>query len=168
MPVDGNGCRPVHLSCAHIWKPLQFRAMRSAALYSKSSTGRIGLEHLHAGWIDPGFCGQLTLEFKNVAPWPFCSCPVDGTCRWLSMTWWSRPPAITRRRALPESAGATPAKRCSRDQCPPGPRHAHRPGRACDGALMPRSSPQGIASVALVLGFILWRQWGRNNARYHP
>ena len=42
----------------------------SAALYSKSSTGRIGLEHLHAGWIDPGFVGQLTLEFHNVAPWP--------------------------------------------------------------------------------------------------
>ena len=41
-----------------------------AALFSKSSTGRIGLEHLHAGWIDPGFVGQLTLEFKNVAPWP--------------------------------------------------------------------------------------------------
>lgn len=41
-----------------------------AALFSKSSTGRMGLEHLHAGWIDPGFEGQLTLEFKNVAPWP--------------------------------------------------------------------------------------------------
>jgi len=41
-----------------------------AQLFSKSSTGRIGLEHLHAGWIDPGFCGQLTLEFHNVAPWP--------------------------------------------------------------------------------------------------
>lgn len=42
----------------------------AAELFSKSSAGRIGLEHLHAGWIDPGFCGQLTLEPKNVAPWP--------------------------------------------------------------------------------------------------
>jgi dCTP deaminase len=41
-----------------------------AQLFSKSSTGRMGLEHLHAGWIDPGFNGQLTLEFHNVAPWP--------------------------------------------------------------------------------------------------
>ena len=41
-----------------------------AQLFSKSSTGRMGLEHLHAGWIDPGFVGQLTLEFHNVAPWP--------------------------------------------------------------------------------------------------
>lgn len=41
-----------------------------AQLFSKSSTGRMGLEHLHAGWIDCGFNGQLTLEFHNVAPWP--------------------------------------------------------------------------------------------------
>ena len=39
-------------------------------LYSKSSTGRKGLEHMHAGYVDPGFCGQLTFEFHNVAPWP--------------------------------------------------------------------------------------------------
>jgi dCTP deaminase len=39
-------------------------------LYSKSSTGRVGLEHLHAGYADPGFCGQLTFEFSNMAPWP--------------------------------------------------------------------------------------------------
>lgn len=39
-----------------------------AALFSKSSTGRRGIEHLHAGWIDPGFNGQLTWELKNVTP----------------------------------------------------------------------------------------------------
>jgi dCTP deaminase len=39
-------------------------------LYSKSSTGRLGLEHLHAGYADPGFFGQLTFEFSNMAPWP--------------------------------------------------------------------------------------------------
>ena len=39
-----------------------------AQLFSKSSTGRRGIEHLHAGWIDPGFCGQLTWELKNVTP----------------------------------------------------------------------------------------------------
>lgn len=39
-------------------------------LYSKSSTGRIGLEHLHAGYVDCGFHGTLTYEFHNVAPWP--------------------------------------------------------------------------------------------------
>lgn len=41
-----------------------------AFLYSKSSTGRLGLEHLHSGLGDPGFNGQWTWEFINVAPWP--------------------------------------------------------------------------------------------------
>ena len=41
-----------------------------AFLYSKSSTGRMGLEHLHSGLGDPGFIGQWTWEFINVAPWP--------------------------------------------------------------------------------------------------
>lgn len=41
-----------------------------AALFSKSSTGRRGIEHLHAGWVDPGFRGQLTWELKNVTPSP--------------------------------------------------------------------------------------------------
>lgn len=41
-----------------------------ATLFSKSSTGRRGIEHLHAGWVDPGFSGQLTWELKNVSPAP--------------------------------------------------------------------------------------------------
>jgi dCTP deaminase len=43
-------------------------------LLSKSSTGRIGLEHLHAGFGDPGFGknggAQWTWELCNLAPWP--------------------------------------------------------------------------------------------------
>ena len=38
----------------------------SALLMLKSSVGRNGLEHMNAGWIDPGFEGAITLEFKNV------------------------------------------------------------------------------------------------------
>lgn len=38
-----------------------------AALFRiKSSQGRCGFEHLDAGWVDPGFNGVLTLEFKNL------------------------------------------------------------------------------------------------------
>jgi len=36
----------------------------------KSSMGRSGLEHLHAGFFDPGFSGTATLEVENRAPWP--------------------------------------------------------------------------------------------------
>jgi deoxycytidine triphosphate deaminase len=49
-------------------------------LFSKSSTGRIGLEHLHAGFGDPGWGSTInslgtlgsrwTWELHNVAPWP--------------------------------------------------------------------------------------------------
>lgn len=36
----------------------------------KSSIGRVGLLiHVTAGFIDPGFTGQVTLEIFNVAPW---------------------------------------------------------------------------------------------------
>lgn len=34
----------------------------------KSSMGRQGLEHLHAGFFDPGFCGTATLEMHVVGP----------------------------------------------------------------------------------------------------
>lgn len=33
-------------------------------LMLKSSTGRKGLDHLHAGWGDPGFEGQITFELS--------------------------------------------------------------------------------------------------------
>lgn len=43
----------------------------AAILYSKSSTGRRGVEHLHAGYGDPGWHdSQWTWEIHNVAPWP--------------------------------------------------------------------------------------------------
>lgn len=36
----------------------------------KSSIGRVGLiVHITAGFIDPGFEGQITLEMVNLAPW---------------------------------------------------------------------------------------------------
>jgi dCTP deaminase len=34
----------------------------SGLLFLKSSSARLGLDHALAGWIDPGFEGQLTLE----------------------------------------------------------------------------------------------------------
>ncbi len=44
-------------------------ASLAGMLALKSSLGRQGLEHLHAGWFDPGFHGTATLEVKNMAPW---------------------------------------------------------------------------------------------------
>lgn len=39
-------------------------------LMLKSSAGRLGLEHSHAGFFDPEFDGTATLEMSNIAPWP--------------------------------------------------------------------------------------------------
>lgn len=42
----------------------------SARVEGKSSLGRLGLMvHITAGFIDPGFEGQITLEIVNAAPW---------------------------------------------------------------------------------------------------
>lgn len=42
-----------------------------ARVEGKSSIGRLGLAvHITAGFIDPGFEGQITLEVANLAPWP--------------------------------------------------------------------------------------------------
>lgn len=60
---------PGEFVLCHSLEYVKIPLIASAVLYSKSSTGRIGLEHLHAGYIDPGFEGQLTFEFHNVAPW---------------------------------------------------------------------------------------------------
>lgn len=39
-------------------------------LSGRSSVGRRGIAvHVTAGWVDPGFRGQLTLEIYNCAPW---------------------------------------------------------------------------------------------------
>ena len=51
---------------AHTIEVCNFPDDLAALFRIKSSMGRIGLEHLDAGWVDPGFHGALTLEFKNM------------------------------------------------------------------------------------------------------
>jgi len=52
-------------------------------LFSKSSTGRIGLEHLHAGLADSSWWGQWTFELHNVSPWPI---RLEAGKRYMQMT----------------------------------------------------------------------------------
>lgn len=61
---------PGHLVLCHSLEHTHIPLNACAMLLSKSSTGRLGLEHLHAGWGDPGFSGQWVFELKNLAPWP--------------------------------------------------------------------------------------------------
>lgn len=69
MPADGILLLPGQFALFCSEETVFIPVTASAILYSKSSAGRQGIEHLHAGYVDPGFRGQLTFELKNVAPW---------------------------------------------------------------------------------------------------
>lgn len=63
----------------------------AARIEGKSSLGRLGLlVHLTAGWIDPGFAGQITLELFNAAPVPIYLYPAMRIAQ-LSVTRLSSP-----------------------------------------------------------------------------
>ena len=51
---------------AHSIEVFDFPSDLGALLRIKSSQGRIGFEHLDAGWVDPDFAGSLTLEYKSM------------------------------------------------------------------------------------------------------
>lgn len=51
-------------------------------VWGKSSNARQGLFiHTTAGWVDPGFEGQLTLELYNCSNEPFDLTEIDGICQ---------------------------------------------------------------------------------------
>lgn len=62
---EGFELYPGQFILAHTIEKFEIPLNLSALLRTKSSMGRIGLEHLDAGWVDPGFSGALTLELTN-------------------------------------------------------------------------------------------------------
>lgn len=66
---NGYVIRPGEFFLAHTIEKCNFADDTAALFRIKSSMGRIGLEHMDAGWVDPGFHGALTLEFKNMTQW---------------------------------------------------------------------------------------------------
>lgn len=63
---SGYIIHPGEFFLAHTIEVCNFSDSTAALFRIKSSMGRIGLEHLDAGFVDPGFNGTLTLEFKNM------------------------------------------------------------------------------------------------------
>lgn len=61
---------PRQFALCHSLEFINMPADAVSFLFSKSSTGRIGLEHLHAGLGETEWTGQWTWELHNVAPWP--------------------------------------------------------------------------------------------------
>jgi len=68
VTIGKNGIfiEPGQFFLAHTVEQCNFPDDLAALFRIKSSMGRIGLEHMDAGWVDPGFHGALTLEFKNM------------------------------------------------------------------------------------------------------
>lgn len=66
IPEEGLVIRPGTFFLAHTMEQCNFADDTAALFRIKSSMGRIGLEHMDAGWVDPGFHGALTLEFSNM------------------------------------------------------------------------------------------------------
>lgn len=71
IPADGYVLKPHGFILASTAETVTLPDDIVARVEGKSSIGRIGLAvHITAGFIDPGFCGQVTLEIANLAPWP--------------------------------------------------------------------------------------------------
>lgn len=67
IPEGGVIINPGEFFLGHTIEFFNLPDTISADFMLRSSVARAGLEHLHAGWADPGFHGaQLTLEFKNM------------------------------------------------------------------------------------------------------
>lgn len=64
--TEGYVLRPGQFILAHTDEVVQIPNWIEANFQLKSSRAREGLQHLLAGYIDPGFEGQITLELKNV------------------------------------------------------------------------------------------------------
>lgn len=58
--------QPGDFVLAHTQELVRIAPGLEAVFQLKSSRGREGYQHMLAGYIDPGFTGQVTLELKNV------------------------------------------------------------------------------------------------------
>ena len=63
---DGYRLAPTEFILAHTVEEFDLPLDVSGEYMLKSTMARNGLEHLGAGWADPGWHGVLTLEFKNM------------------------------------------------------------------------------------------------------
>ncbi len=64
--TEGFVLYPGQFILAHTLEYVRLPVNIEAQFQLKSSRAREGIQHLFAGFIDPGFHGQVTLELKNV------------------------------------------------------------------------------------------------------
>lgn len=71
VPADGFTLHPGEFALGATAEHLTLGDDIAARLEGRSSRGRLGLAaHVCAGFIDPGFTGEITLELSNVGPYP--------------------------------------------------------------------------------------------------
>lgn len=71
IPDEGYVLDPGQFILASTCERVRLPSFLAARVEGKSSVGRLGLAiHITAGFIDPGFDGNVTLEMYNFAPWP--------------------------------------------------------------------------------------------------
>jgi dCTP deaminase len=74
--------KPGQLALGTTIETIEVAARVWASIEGKSSMGRMGLAvHVTAGFIDPGFSGQVTLELLNVGPSPIRLRPGLAICQ---------------------------------------------------------------------------------------
>lgn len=61
---------PGQFVLGHTKETIRVGSCLAVQVYGKSSIGRLGLEVENAGYVDPGFSGQITLELKNSTAFP--------------------------------------------------------------------------------------------------
>lgn len=79
---DGFVLRPGEFVLAHTQETVGLGHRIVGVVDGRSSLGRIGvMVHITAGYIDPGFKGQITLEMHNVSPNPVELFVGDRVCQ---------------------------------------------------------------------------------------
>jgi len=68
--VDGSAIDSGPFVLGHVEESITIPDYITAEVKGRSSVGRLGVVPHTAGWGDPGFEGQLTLEFVNFGPNP--------------------------------------------------------------------------------------------------
>jgi dCTP deaminase len=70
QPTDDTMIAPGGFLLGTTMEYIELPSDMVARVEGKSSLGRVGLAvHVTAGFVDPGFRGEITLEIANLAPW---------------------------------------------------------------------------------------------------
>jgi dCTP deaminase len=83
--ADTTTLAPGEFLLAHTVEEVRLSAYHAAFVTGRSSIGRLGLQIENAGFIDPGFRGQITLELVNQAAKPIVLHAGIRICQFIIM-----------------------------------------------------------------------------------